>query len=150
MSESSIMTLLVFRRLMPMLCPVSTTSTSLIVTFDADTSRLVGMYRPLSTAPSPYTSTHPRGSYFQPGPDDTWLGTESRWTEVGTPVLVASGYPHTCGEAAQPFLTGDRDTGAVDCGAPLVTTVVGNEALEGDINVPIGAAATTFVEWAAP
>ena len=40
MSEFSMVTLLVWRRLMPGLLPVSTTSTLLMVTLDAEMSRL--------------------------------------------------------------------------------------------------------------
>jgi hypothetical protein len=88
--------------------------------------------------------------------------------------LVASGYRHTCGEAAQFFLPSNWDAAAVDCGASAVTVVVGLavgcgasavtavvglavgcgasavtavagiEAITGDINVLVGAAAPTF------
>ena len=60
------------------------------------------MYRPLSTVPFPVTITSPFAVlYDQPGPLETWAGTDFRVVPAGTPVLVASGNPHRLGAAAQ-------------------------------------------------
>src|ERR1700678_1908903 len=60
------------------------------------------MYRPLSTVPFVLTSTSPSAAtYFQPGPLDTWLGTEDRVVPLGTPVFVVSAYLHWLGVAEQ-------------------------------------------------
>src|ERR1035438_7003836 len=56
---------------------------------------------PAKTAPLPNTVTFPPPSVDQPGPLEAWPGTERRDIPVGTPVLVASGYPHVCGAGPQ-------------------------------------------------
>ncbi len=69
------------------------------------------MDRPLSTAPLPVTFTEPSGALCQPGPLETWPGTAFRVIPEGTPVVVPSGKPHTCGTAAHPACTDTAETG---------------------------------------
>src|ERR1700730_17827727 len=83
-------------------CPLTTIRTSSIVTWDAATLTLWGMYRPLSTAPLPSTCTQPRGSKCQPGPLEIWPGTDRSTTPAGTPVVAASGNPHGCRPSRHP------------------------------------------------
>lgn len=59
--------------------PLVAAWTSLMVTLFASMSRLQGMYRPLSTAPFPVTSTSlPEALQAQPGPLEIWPGTVLR------------------------------------------------------------------------
>jgi len=63
-----------------------------MVTLEAWISTVPGMYRPLSTVPFTFTITSPYLAFqYQPGPLDTWPGTDFRVIPLGTPVLVASG-----------------------------------------------------------
>src|SRR5580693_5539657 len=82
--------------------------------------------------------------YVQPGPEETWRGTDSRVAVRETPVLVASGYPHTCGETAQ-FT---RWPPVPPVGAARGVTD-GTDAIAGDNGVPVGASETTYVGRAA-
>src|SRR5450755_4094835 len=74
------------------------------------------MYSPLSTAPLPVTSTHPRGSKCHPGPLDTWPGTVLSFIPAGRPVFVPSGNPHLLGAAMQPPRSADPGTEALTGG----------------------------------
>src|ERR1700683_4161401 len=83
--------------------------------------------------------------YVQPGPEETWRGTDSRVAVRETPV-VAWGYPHTCGEAAQ-FTMWPPATLPPLGAADGVTE--GTDAIAGDNGVPVGASETTYVGRAA-
>src|SRR5262245_22992405 len=103
MSQSLTVTPWLCRMLTPKSSPVLTMTSSSMVTPDAVTSTLYGMFRPFRTAPLPSTSTQPPGSKCQPGPLDTWLGTLSSFFRIfaGTPLFVGSGNPHRCGAFEQ-------------------------------------------------
>src|SRR5215471_1215353 len=83
----------------PKLSPVTVIASSRTVTFEAVTSTVPCTSNPANTVPAPEISTPPLDQ-DQPGPLDTWLGTERSDATWG-PVLVASGKPHACGLAAQ-------------------------------------------------
>ena len=102
-SESWMVTFEVCRRLIPKLSPVSLIRLFLTVTFEAVMSRLARMSSPSRTAPSPSTSSQPRESQCHPGPLETCPGTDRKTVPAGTPVFVASGYPHADGFTAHPF-----------------------------------------------
>src|SRR6202042_1672022 len=76
--------------------PDATTRALLIVTFDAVTSTVPWMDRSDKTAPLPVTSTSPSEVLDQPGPFETWPGTDRSATPAWTPLVVVSGKPHRC------------------------------------------------------
>ena len=81
----------VWVRLMPKFPPV-VTLTFLTVTLLALTCRLPEMDRPLSTVPSPVTTTVLVVAFqVQPGPLVTWAGTCFKVVPAGTPVVAAVG-----------------------------------------------------------
>src|SRR5215467_6499650 len=105
----------------PKLSPVTVIASSRTVTFEAVTSTVPCTSNPANTVPAPEISTPPLDQ-DQPGPLDTWLGTERSDATWG-PVLVASGKPHACGLAAQSVcpVTGPvwEAGGALDAGSAL-------------------------------
>ena len=64
-----------------------------MVTLEAVTSTVPFTANPANTVPAPEISTPPL-DHDQPGPLDTWPGTERKVVPALGPVLVASGNPH--------------------------------------------------------
>jgi len=69
----------------------------------------------------PLTSTDPSGLLVQPGPEDTWAGTDFSVTPARTPEFVASGNPHLLGVAEQ-FVVG-RVVAIAAAGATALATM---------------------------
>src|ERR1700720_1941549 len=93
MLEFSMVTPLVWRRLMPMdPSPPALILTWLMVTLSAETSMLPLTLRPVRVAPLPETSRQPPEEFqAHPGPLDTWSGTVCIGVPGGNPVLVLVG-----------------------------------------------------------
>src|SRR5215471_19540054 len=99
MSQSWTVVLDACRIATPKLSPVTVIASSRTVTLEAVTSTVPATEYPANTVPAPEISTPPLDQ-DQPGPLETWLGTERSDATRG-PVLEASGKPHECGLAAQ-------------------------------------------------
>ena len=93
MSQSSIVVPEAWRMATPKPSPVDVIVSSRTVTLEAVTSTVPFTAYPANTVPAPEISTPPLDQ-DQPGPLETWPGTERRAVPGLGPVLVASGKPH--------------------------------------------------------
>src|SRR5580700_837762 len=102
MVECSMVTSLVWRRLMPKKSPLLVTSTLSTVTLLAWMFSTPLMCRPVMVAPFAVTSTvWVLAFQAHPGPLVAWPGTAVRRVPAGTPLFVASGNPHVLGLGEQ-------------------------------------------------
>src|ERR1700740_1101635 len=89
MSQSGSVVPEAWRIATPKLSPVTVIVSSRMVTLEAVTSTVPSTANPANTVPAPEISTPPLDQ-DQPGPLDTWPGTDRSAVPAPGPVLVAS------------------------------------------------------------